>query len=152
MRKRRNRFSLTRVASSTGRVATKQFPISSSLALAVTAAVLMLGYAQTGHAQFSKATQILLTRGLQLQGLVQPADSFHLDIYSNANYNTINWGFTSAPDLMGPAPGVPWARWVSDPTQLPPLPGEESYLSQLVCLSLSDEPYLDTPNDFADML
>jgi hypothetical protein len=113
---------------------------------------MMLGYAQTGHAQFSKATRILLTRGLQLQGLVQPADIFHLDIYSNANYNTINWGFTSAPDLMGPVPGVPWARWVSDPTQLPPLPGEESYLSQLVCLSLSDEPYLDTPNDFADML
>src|ERR1039458_2105916 len=84
MIKRRNRFSLARAALSTGRVATKQFPISSSLALAVTAAVLTLGYAQTGHAQFSKATQILLTRGLQLQGLVQPADIFHLDIYSNA--------------------------------------------------------------------
>ena len=124
----------------------------SSLASAIMAVMLIFGYAHTGHAQLSKATRILLTRGLQLQGLVQPADIFHLDVYYNANYNTINWGFASAPDLMGPAPGVPWGRWVSDATQLPPLPGEESFMSQLVCLSLSDEPYLDAPNDFADML
>jgi hypothetical protein len=120
--------------------------------MAAAAAVMILGHAQIGQAQFSKATQILLTRGLQLQGLVQPADYFHLDTYSNANYNTINWGYSSAPDQLGPVPGAPWGRWVSDSTQLPPLAGEEPYMSQLVCLSLSDEPYLDSTNDYTDML
>jgi len=103
---------------------------------AVVLAVVMILSHEIGQAQFSKATKILLTRGLQLQGLVQPADFFHLDTYSNANYNTINWGYSSAPDQLGPAPGAPWGRWVSDTTQLPPLAGEEPYMSQLVYLSL----------------
>ncbi len=126
----------------------RNFPLSVALAVAL----IFPGLAQTTHAQVSKAMRILATRGLQLQGLVQPADIFHLDVYSNANYNTINLGFSATPDFLSTVPGAPWGRWVSDSTQLPPLPGEEPYMSQLVCLSLSDEPYIDSTNNFVNML
>jgi len=95
------------------------------------------------HAQISKANQILISRGLQLQGLVQWDDFFHLDTYSNANYNTIDWGWTSSPSQMGPPPGVPWSRWVSADTNMPPQNGEDAYLSNLVSLQLADEWFID---------
>src|ERR1019366_9148827 len=63
------------------------------LVLAIGLGGFRLGQAQFAQAQLSKGYQILLNRGLQLQGLVQYADSFHLDTYSNANYTSINWGF-----------------------------------------------------------
>lgn len=95
------------------------------------------------RAQLSKANQILISRGLQLQGLVQWDDFFHLDTYSNANYNTIDWGWQSSSSLMGAAPGVPWSRWVSGLTNMPPQNGEDAYLSNLVMLQLGDEWFLD---------
>src|SRR5664279_167234 len=71
-----------------------------ALALALGLAGMMLGHLQLAQAQLSKGSQILLNRGLQLQGLVQWADYFHLDTYSNASYTSINWGFASSPDSM----------------------------------------------------
>ncbi len=121
-------------------------------ALAAVTIGIFLGTALNSTAQMSKANRILLTRGLQLQGLIQPADIFHQDIYYNASYNTMNWGGSTAPDLQGTSPGVPWARWASDATQLPPLSGEAPFMGQLVSLSLSDEPYLDSSSDFIAML
>jgi hypothetical protein len=100
---------------------------------------MMLGHVQFAQAQLSKGYQILLNRGLQLQGLVQYADYFHLDTYSNANYTSINWGFTSSPDSMDAIAGEPWSRWVSDTASMPPQSGEASYLNQLVALQLGDE-------------
>jgi len=66
-------------------------------------------------------------------------DYFHLDTYSNANYTSINWIFTSNPSWMGPAPGFPWSRWVSGTTNMPPQNGESPFLSQLIALQLGDE-------------
>ena len=40
-------------------------------------------------AQISKGQQILITRGLQIQGLSQDDCYLHLDTYSNANYTSI---------------------------------------------------------------
>src|ERR1035437_9058966 len=70
------------------------------LVLAIGLAGMMLGHVQFAQAQLSKGYQILLNRGLQLQGLVQWDDYFHLDTYSNANYTSVNWGWTSSPSLM----------------------------------------------------
>jgi hypothetical protein len=109
-------------------------------------------FSQSASAQISKGQQILINRGLQVQGMVNNADGFHLDTYSNANYTAINWFYGSVPSEMGPAPGFPWGRWVSDQTQMPPASGEEAYMSQLVTLSLSDEPYMDSTNNFINML
>ena len=109
------------------------------LVLALGLAGMMLGQVQFAQAQLSKGYQILLNRGLQLQGLVQYADYFHLDTYTNANYTSINWGFTSSPDSMDATAGEPWSRWVSDPASMPPQNGEASYLNQLVALQLGDE-------------
>ena len=40
---------------------------------------------------------------------------------------------------MGPVPGFPWCRWVSDTNNMPPQNGESPYLSQLVAMQLGDE-------------
>ena len=103
------------------------------------AVIVLLGNVQTGRAQISKGNRILLDRGIQLQGLVQGADIFTLSKYTNANYTSINWGFTSYPSDMGAPPGVPWSRWVSDTNNMPPQNGEDSYTNQLVALQLGDE-------------
>jgi len=104
---------------------------------------------QTAKAQVSKGHQILINRGLQLQGLSQDDCYLHLDTYSNANYTSIQWdnspgAHSSRPEWMGPAPGFPWARWAWDATQMPPQltpnDGDETpYMSQLLALQLGDE-------------
>lgn len=66
-------------------------------------------------------------------------DIFHLETYSNANYTSINWIFTSNPSLMGPAPGFPWSRWARGQTNMPPQGNEAPYLSQMIALQLGDE-------------
>lgn len=102
-------------------------------------ALTLASWCPTAQAQVGKANQIFINRGLQLQGLVQYNDFFHLGTYQAANYTSINWGWTSAPNLTGPAPGFPWSRWVSAQTNMPPQNGEASYMSQLVMLQLADE-------------
>ena len=109
---------------------------------------------QTSHAELSKGHQILIQRGLQLQGLSQDDVYLHLDTYFNANYTSINWingldgsgqtAHSSRPDWMGDAPGFPWSRWAQAETQMPPqitpYGGDETpYLSQLIALQLGDE-------------
>ena len=105
--------------------------------------VVFLAVTHSGSAQISKGYQILLNRGLQLQGMVQPADYFHWNTYSNVNYTSVNWFSPYNPSLMGPPPGVPWSRWVNGQSDMPPevMQGvdETPYLSQLVSLEMGDE-------------
>src|ERR1035441_4947449 len=91
-----------------------------ALVLAALATVVILECPGSARAQVSKANQILINRGLQVQGMVTSGDVFHLNNYSNANYTSINWLGTSNPSLQGTAPGFPWARWAMDETQVPP--------------------------------
>lgn len=102
---------------------------------------------QSGAAQISKGYQILLNRGLQLQGMVQCADYFHLNTYTNDNYTSVNWFSPSNPSLMGPPPGVPWSRWVNNSNDMPPEimqdVDETPYMSQLISLEMADELNLD---------
>ncbi len=94
---------------------------------------------QISGAQISKGNQILMSRGLQLGGMVEPADFFHLNVYSNVNYTTVDWFHDTDNTPLGPMPGFPWARWVNDITNMPPQGNEGAYLSQLVMLELGDE-------------
>jgi hypothetical protein len=115
------------------------------------------------YSQVSKGSQILLNRGVQIQGLSTPDNYLHLDTYSNANYTTLAWSGDASgnagliSDFEGPLPGFPWARWVSDPTNMPGLgsgvtgngspfsrTNEIPYFSQLVSLQLADEWDLNT--------
>jgi hypothetical protein len=114
------------------------------LAWAAALGVLVLGLALPCPAQLSKGYQILLNRGLQLQGLVNWDDYIHLDTYSNASYSSINWGWTSSPDMLAATAGFPWSRWVSDASNMPPQNGEGPYLNQLIALQLGDEWDLNT--------
>ena len=97
------------------------------------------------HAQLSKGHQLLISRGLQVQGIVSTYDTFHLSTLSNANYTAVNWlwnsprSYDGSMPLLGAAPGFPWARWVVDETDMPPLGDEASYFGQLVALQLADE-------------
>jgi len=72
--------------------------------VALAAAVLVSGYAQTGYAQISKGNWILINRGLQVQAMVTKDDVFHLNTYSNAYYTSIHWLWDSNPSLMGTTP------------------------------------------------
>ena len=62
-----------------------------ALALAALAAVAVLAFPGSARAQISKANQILINRGLQVEGMVATYDTFHLSTYSNANYTAVNW-------------------------------------------------------------
>ena len=100
--------------------------------------------ASGSRAQVGKANQILINRGLQVEGLVATYDTFHLSTYSNANYTAVIWLWDSPRSYdsmfqLGAAPGFPWARWVSSEGDMPPLGGESAYLGQLVNLQLADE-------------
>lgn len=116
--------------------------LTPTVAAVVFAAAILL--APLSRAQISKGNQILINRGLQVEGLVATYDTFHLSTYSNANYTAVTW-LWDAPrsydsmSQLGAAPGFPWARWVNSETDMPPLGGESSYLSQLVNLQLADE-------------
>jgi hypothetical protein len=100
---------------------------------------------QSGSAQLGKGHQILINRGFQVQAIVSTYDTFHLTTLSNANYTTANWlwnsprSYSGSMPLLGTAPGFPWARWVTDETDMPPLGDESAYLSQLISLQLADE-------------
>ena len=114
----------------------------------------LLACARPGLAEVSKGHQILIDRGLQLQGQSQDDCYLHLDTFTNANYTSINWlngadasgqpVHSSRPDWMGDAPGILWARWAADETQMPPQStpygGDETpYLDQLMALQMGDE-------------
>ena len=80
--------------------------------VALAAAVLVSGYAQTGYAQISKGNWILINRGLQVQAMVTKDDVFHLNTYSNAYYTSIHWlGFQPVPDGHDPRLPVVALGW-----------------------------------------
>ena len=122
---------------------TKKNPFSRAIAIIALGAGTVLGSLHLSSAQISKGNQILLSRGLQLGAMVEPADYFHLNVYSNANYTTVDWFHDTDNSQLGDAPGVPWARWVSSITNMPPQGNEGPYLSQLVMLELGDEWNID---------
>ncbi|HOX56489.1 MAG TPA: hypothetical protein P5205_06610 [Candidatus Paceibacterota bacterium] len=116
----------------------------SAIALAAAIVVGSLLSSWTGHAQIGKGHQILINRGLQIEGLVATYDTFTLSRYSNANYTAIIWLWDpprsyDSMSVLGAAPGFPWARWVAGENDMPPLGGESACLSQLVNLQLADE-------------
>ena len=115
------------------------------------------------YSQVSKGQQILLNRGLQIQGLSTPDNYLHLNTYSNANYSSLGWSGDASgnvgmiSDFEGPLPGFPWGRWVSDQTNMPGMgtgvtgngvpfsrTNEIPYFGQLVSLQLGDEWPIDT--------
>lgn len=109
--------------------------------LLVVVAFILLSTVHTTFAQLSKGYQILLTRGVQMQGLSQWNDYWTYSVYSNANYSSVNWGGESRPEWMGT--NQLWSRWAMDETQMPPQNlgnGDEApIMTNLVALQLADE-------------
>ncbi|MFN7138025.1 MAG: immunoglobulin domain-containing protein [Limisphaerales bacterium] len=119
----------------------------------------LFGLPGTAQAQISKGHQILIDRGLQLQGLSIDNNWVTLSTYTNANYTSFFWineywqdtngnvfaTQSSRPEWMGPAPGtIPWGRWVKHEAlmapHITPHGGDEApYMSQLIALQLGDE-------------
>src|SRR4051794_19188057 len=119
--------------------------MSQRLVTSVFAVTILLTLAATTvPAQVSKGQQILINQGLQVQGMVNVGDPFHLTTYQNLNYSAINWLWDANHSLNGAAPGtMPWARWVRPGTNPPstaemPGGGETPYMSKMVALSLGD--------------
>jgi len=123
----------------------------------LSALIVALAVTQVAHAQgLTKGSQILVNRGFQLQGLVTKDNGFHLQPellpdstytggYYDIGYNTVNWVFASTNNpnsnvtALGSAPGLPWARWVDQESDMPPLGDEGPYMSNLVGLAMADE-------------
>lgn len=120
---------------------------NSLLTVIIMLTLALVGQVEPANAQLSKANRILLNRGVELQAMVQFNDVFTLSTYSNANYTSVNWFNPGYQPLLGPAPGFPWGRWVSGPTDMPPqdannqlgFNAETPCMSQLINLELGDE-------------
>jgi hypothetical protein len=99
----------------------------------------------------SKGHRILIEHGLQIQGMAGADEPFHLKTYTALNYTAINWFANTNPKLMGPPPGVLWARWMQPKevpppaSEMPPSAIERPYASKFIALSLGDEPDLNNP-------
>lgn len=106
-------------------------------------AIFLFASVASSRAQFSKGYQILLNRGLQIEGLSEWDDYWHMNTFTNMYYTSANWGYSWNPSLLGPAPGVPWSRWVSSSNDMPPEVengvDETPYMSQLISLEMGDE-------------
>ncbi|HEX8524033.1 MAG TPA: beta-galactosidase [Tepidisphaeraceae bacterium] len=128
----------------------------------VTSGIVMATFALAAPAiaqaqNLSKGYQMLLNRGFQIQAVSVKENGFHLQPgtnnaggqtggYLDAGYNTVNWCYSNvnnAPNsnvsALGAAPGIPWARWVDNQADMPPMGAEAPYMSSLVGLSLADE-------------
>lgn len=94
-----------------------------------------------------KGHQILIDRGLQIQALAFSINigSFTLSRFQAANFTTVNWSGISDNAELGPAPGVPWARWSSSFTEFDLLPQEQAYKQNFVAFQCKDEEHLDDP-------
>ena len=58
----------------------------------------------------SKGQQILVDRGMQINGVVAlTSDPFHLSTLQSTNFTAPLWAWTSDVSKLGSAPGAPWA-------------------------------------------
>jgi hypothetical protein len=117
------------------------------------AAVLLVAtsLARAQVASLSKGQQILVDRGLQINGVVAlTSDPFHLSTLQSTNFTAPLWAWTSDVSKLGSAPGAPWAKWFDYTTQNDLTAAESPYRSNLVQLYVGDEQYLNTPSIFAD--
>ena len=125
--------------------------MSSRCGLIALALLSVVSFPSTAGAQIGKGQRILLEKGLQIQGMVERNDPFHLDTYRNLNYTAIHWIWDSNISANGAAPGaMDWGRWVrpgSNPPSTAEMPGgaETPYLPRMTMLSLGDEPELNQP-------
>lgn len=114
-----------------------------------------------GQTPLDKGHRILLERGLQIQSLVFTGSStgsgtFDLDVFKAANFTTVIRTWRGENELLGPAPGYPWARWMDrtiigdyiEPVFSPS--SELDYASSLVSVQVLDEQNLNDPAVLAD--
>src|SRR5665213_345637 len=110
------------------------------------------GLSQSVQAQLGKGQQIILNRGVLVEGLIAPENGFHPGTYQSANYNVGFWQNTPNIKHIGNHPGTSWGRWVSGVNNMPPLSGEEPYMSNLVMLQLGDEWNLQDGPTFTNLV
>jgi autotransporter-associated beta strand protein len=126
--------------------------LQSLRAVAAAAAVLAAALPARGQVtSLSKGQQILVDRGLQLNGLVAlTSDPFHLSTLQSTNFTAPLWAWTSDVSKLGAAPGAPWAKWFDYTTQNDLTAAESPYRSNLVQLYVGDEQALYQSNIFTD--
>src|SRR5262249_38066640 len=108
---------------------------------------------QLAHAQvatITKGQQILVDRGMQLNGVIAlTSDPFHLSTLQSTNFTAPMWAWTSDMSKLGAAPGAPWAKWFDWTTQNDLTAAEAPYRSNLVQLYVGDEQFLYQPDVFS---
>lgn len=134
--------------------------------ITVSLLLVMMGTQELKAQTLDKGHQIILNRGIQLQGLVITYDVFHLSTFQAGNFTTLHWNWDSVPSWMGAAPGLQWGRWARCQAEMPPMgagvarscPGgsgtttesEVPYASNLVFAQIGDEQNLNDTTVRAD--
>src|SRR4051812_16534838 len=120
------------------------FAVASAIALSAAAMTSSAAVAAQPSAALDKGHRILMERGLQIQALVFWDCAFNLKQMQSAGFTSVNWGWKSRMEWLGPPPGILWSRWLkNEETDLPA--EEQSYASNAVALSLADEQDLNQP-------
>lgn len=123
------------------------------LARACGATVAMLATASPVFAQvasLSKGQQILVSRGMQINGIIAlTSDPFHLSTLQSTNFTAPFWAWTSDVSKLGAASaGAPWAKWFDYNTENDLTAAESPYRSNLVQLYVGDEQNLNDATIF----
>lgn len=95
------------------------------------------------ESRWSRGQDILMRRGLQIQAQVFPYAAtpacFDLNRWELSNFTTANFHWDLDPNIMGPAPGIPWGRYMGGSVTDAELP----YYENLISLQYNDEQNLN---------
>lgn len=92
--------------------------------------------------------RILIENGFQIQALALNTEGLDLARWSESNFTTVNFWATPNPSFLGPAPGIPWARWFGGGPISPGITlsaDELPYYDTLVSIQAGDEQNLGDP-------
>lgn len=92
--------------------------------------------------------ELLLQRGFQIQTLVCPKERYNLtqiDLarWAESGFTCANTDWKSYPQLLGPAPGIPWARIVTHNERM--AKADIPFASSLVSVQVDDEQDMRNP-------
>jgi hypothetical protein len=98
--------------------------------------------------ELSKADRLFIKNGLYIHALCFPDNLLHVQTLKDCGFTGVTWPGKSNMKQLGPPPGMPWCKWISDETE-PVIEEEKPYESNLVALQFHDEQNLNDDKTLA---